>query len=66
MLFIHHDQSQARDRSKHRRARAYHNSCLAGTYAMPLLRALIGRKRRVQNGDLISEELVQIRRRRRR
>ena len=60
VLLVDHDQRQVGHRRKHRRARAYHNVALAVADALPLLGALVVGERRVQDGDLVAEDLVQI------
>ncbi len=60
VLFIHDNQRQITDGSEHRRARAHNNAGIAGADSPPLLSALIGRERRMQDGNFVSEKIMQV------
>ena len=61
VLLIDHDQRQVGHRREHGRTRTYHNVGLAIADALPLLGALVVGERRVQDRDLVAENLVQVR-----
>ena len=60
LLLIHDHQRQIRNRSEHRRARAHYHARLSALDAMPLLRPLLIRQRRVQNSNFFTEHMMQI------
>ena len=66
LLLVDDDERQIADRSEHRRPGPGDHPRLAAPYAMPLLRPLRIRQPRMQNGNLVSEYLMQIGRYRRR
>ena len=55
MLLIHDHQTQLRHGRKHRRARPHYHPRIPAPNAMPLLRPLIRRQARVQQGHLIRQ-----------
>ncbi len=59
VLLVHQNQAQIRRGRKDRRARAHHDRRIAAPDAPPLLAALLGRKRGVQQRHLLPEGRVQ-------
>ncbi len=64
MLFVDDDETQVLDRREDGRAGADHDARFSAAYAIPLLGALIGRKRGVQEGHAGAEEGMQLTRHR--
>ena len=60
VFFVDDDQRQIGDRSEYRRARAHDHARFAALDAVPLLGAFLVGERRVQDGDFVSEDLMQV------